>query len=55
MGAAHGRWLLPAGGELTPAMIARVIAARIGRYVTSDRIKARLAFLEAKERALERR
>jgi indolepyruvate ferredoxin oxidoreductase len=50
----HGDWLLPAGGELTPAMIARVIAARIGRYVTSDRIKARLAFLEAKERALEK-
>ena len=50
----HGEWLLPACGELTPAMIARVIAARIGRYVTSDRIKARLAFLEAKERALEK-
>ncbi len=50
----HGEWLLPACGELTPAMIARVIAARIGRYVTSDRIQARLAFLEAKERALEK-
>ena len=50
----YGDWLLPACGELTPAMIARVIAARIGRYVTSDRIKARLAFLEAKERALEK-
>ncbi|MEZ5614991.1 MAG: indolepyruvate ferredoxin oxidoreductase family protein [Rhodocyclaceae bacterium] len=50
----HGDWLLPACGELTPAMIARVIAARIGRYVTSDRIQARLAFLEAKERALEK-
>jgi indolepyruvate ferredoxin oxidoreductase len=49
----HGDWLLPACGELTPAMIARVIAARIGRYVTSDRIQARLAFLEAKEQALE--
>mgnify|MGYP003382072589 CR=1 FL=1 len=53
-GQPHGDWLLPACGELTPAMIARVIAARIGRYVTSDRIKARLAFLEAKERALEK-
>ncbi len=50
----HGDWLLPACGELTPAMIARVIAARIGRYVTSDRIQARLAFLEAKEQALAR-
>ena len=48
----HADWLLPACGELTPAMIARVVAARIGRYVTSDRIQARLAFLEAKERAL---
>ncbi|MBS3916272.1 MAG: indolepyruvate ferredoxin oxidoreductase family protein [Sulfuritalea sp.] len=50
----HGDWLLPASGELTPAMIARVIATRIGRYVTSERIQARLAFLEAKERALEK-
>ncbi len=48
----HGEWLLPACGELTPAIVARVIAARIGRYVTSERIQARLAFLEAKERAL---
>jgi len=51
----HGEWLLPAAGELTPAMIARVIAARIGRFFTSDRIKARLAFLEAKEKALSER
>ncbi|HCK80897.1 MAG TPA: indolepyruvate ferredoxin oxidoreductase family protein, partial [Candidatus Competibacteraceae bacterium] len=42
----HGSWLLPAAGELTPAMIARVIAARIGRFHTSERIKARLAFLD---------
>ena len=48
----HSDWLLPAAGELTPAMIARVIAARIARFHTSDRIKARLAFLEAKEAAL---
>ncbi|MEB0161163.1 hypothetical protein, partial [Pseudomonas sp. AH2 (2023)] len=47
--------LLPAAGELTPAMIARVIAGRIGRFFTSDRIKARLAFLEAKEKALAER
>ncbi len=50
----HGSWLLPAAGELTPAMIARVIAARIGRFHTSERIKARLAFLEEKEAALAR-
>ena len=48
----HADWLLPAAGELTPAMIARVIVSRIGQYYTSDRIKARLAFLEAKEAAL---
>ncbi|WP_332671445.1 indolepyruvate ferredoxin oxidoreductase family protein [Aromatoleum sp.] len=48
----HGEWLLPAAGDLTPAMIARVIAARIARFYTSDRIKARLAFFDAKEAAL---
>jgi indolepyruvate ferredoxin oxidoreductase len=50
----HEGWLLPAAGELTPAMIARAIAGRIARYYTSDRIKARLAFIEAKEAALAR-
>jgi len=48
----HGAWLLPAASELSPAMIARAIATRIARFYTSDRIKARLAFLEAKEKAL---
>ncbi|MBI2311955.1 MAG: indolepyruvate ferredoxin oxidoreductase family protein [Betaproteobacteria bacterium] len=48
----HGHWLLPAPGELTPAMIARVIASRIARFHTSDRIQNRLAFLDAKEKAL---
>jgi len=51
----HGQWFLPAAGELTPAMIARAIAARIARFFTSDRIRARLAFLEAKEKALAER
>ncbi|MDJ0776981.1 MAG: indolepyruvate ferredoxin oxidoreductase family protein [Gammaproteobacteria bacterium] len=41
-------------GELTPAMIARVIAARIARFYDSSRIRERLAFLEAKEAALAR-
>ena len=45
-------WILPSADELTPARIARVIAARIGRFYTSERIKARLAFLEQKEKAL---
>ncbi|MEW6163977.1 MAG: indolepyruvate ferredoxin oxidoreductase family protein [Pseudomonadota bacterium] len=47
----HGDWLLPARGELTPALIAKVIAQRIERWITSDRIRARLALIEAKERA----
>ncbi|WP_132538993.1 indolepyruvate ferredoxin oxidoreductase family protein [Plasticicumulans lactativorans] len=45
-------WILPSTGELTPAMIARVIARRIARFHTSERIEKRLAFLEAKEAAL---
>ena len=48
----HGQWLLPAAGELTPAMIARVIAQRVGRFFTSHTIESRLAFLESKEQAL---
>ena len=51
----HGAWLLPSSGELTPAAIARVIAARLGRFYTSPRIAERLAFLEAKEAALDAR
>ncbi len=47
-------WLLPAAGELTPAMIGRVIAARIGKFYTSRIVEARLKFLEAKEAALAR-
>jgi indolepyruvate ferredoxin oxidoreductase len=45
-------WILPSTGELTPAMIARVIAQRVARFYTSPRIQERLAFLEAKERQL---
>jgi len=50
----RSEWLLPAAGELTPAMIARVIAARIGKFYTSRIIEARMKFLEAKEAALAR-
>ncbi len=50
----RSEWLLPAAGELTPAMIARVIAARIGKFYTSKIVEARLKFLEAKEAALAR-
>ncbi|MFL5337102.1 MAG: indolepyruvate ferredoxin oxidoreductase family protein [Geminicoccaceae bacterium] len=50
-----GDWQLPAAGELTPALIARVIARRIERFHTSDRIRERLDFLSAKEAALAKR
>ncbi len=46
----HGDWLLPAAGELSVAHIARIIAQRIGRFVTSATIEARLALLEAKQK-----
>src|SRR3954463_2786370 len=48
----RSEWLLPAAGELTPAMIARVIAKRIARYYTSPIIDARMKFIEAKEAEL---
>ncbi|CAA7614541.1 Indolepyruvate ferredoxin oxidoreductase [Candidatus Terasakiella magnetica] len=47
-----GEWILPPTGELTPAQIARVIAARIGRFYTSLKVKQRLDWLDAKERDL---
>ncbi len=49
----EGRWALPSTNELTPAGIARVIAQRIDRFYTSERVQKRLAFLEDKEKALE--
>ncbi|TNE82832.1 MAG: indolepyruvate ferredoxin oxidoreductase family protein, partial [Gammaproteobacteria bacterium] len=39
-------------GELTPAVIAQVIAARIRRFYTSETVEKRLAFLQAKEHSL---
>jgi indolepyruvate ferredoxin oxidoreductase len=50
----QGRWLLPATGELTPAVIARVIAGRITRFFTSERMAKRLKFLLEKEGYLNR-
>ncbi|MCA1908586.1 MAG: indolepyruvate ferredoxin oxidoreductase family protein [Magnetospirillum sp.] len=44
-----GAPLLPSHGELNPALVARVIAARIGRFYTSWRIKERLEWLDAKQ------
>ena len=50
----RGEWLLTAKADLSVAQIARVIAARIARFHVSERIGQRLAFLEAKEIALNR-
>lgn len=50
----HSHWLLPAAGELTPAMIARVIAQRISRFHSTDKIQRRLSFLNEKEAKLSR-
>ena len=49
-----GEWILPSAGELTPAKIARVIAARIGKFYTSERMQKRLEFLRRKEEELSR-
>jgi indolepyruvate ferredoxin oxidoreductase len=48
-----GEWILPSAGALTPARIARTVAARIARFHTSTKIDERLAFLAAKEAALD--
>ena len=50
-----GEWILPSAGELTPAMIARVIATRLQPYHTSEAITNRLEFLNAKEKELSNR
>ncbi len=50
----HGDWLLPAPFELTPAMIARVIAGRIAKFYVSDKVKSRVEWINEKERALAR-
>ncbi|KAF0163252.1 MAG: indolepyruvate ferredoxin oxidoreductase [Rhodocyclaceae bacterium] len=48
------RWLLPPTAELTPAIVARAIAARIARFHTSERIADYIAFLDEKAKALSR-
>ena len=54
----RGGWLLPARYELSPALIARAIAARLEKADLSDalraRIAARLAVIDAKEREASR-
>ncbi|OIQ99160.1 indolepyruvate ferredoxin oxidoreductase [mine drainage metagenome] len=50
----HGNWLLTSKADFSVAQIARVIAARINRFHQSERISARLAFLEQKEAVLQK-
>ncbi len=56
-GSGHGDWLLPATYELNPAQIARAIASRISHYCAGhpveQRVKERIAYLEAKELVLK--
>ncbi len=56
--APRGDWLLPPKADFSVAQVARVIAARIARLVTDeptrDLIKARLAFLDAKDEVLRK-
>ena len=48
----RGADLVPNTGELTPAMIALVIARRIRRFFTSAALEARIAWIEQKEQSL---
>ncbi len=50
----RGEWLLTSKADFSVSQIARVIAARIARFHTSDLIKARLTFLEAKDVVLKK-
>lgn len=50
----RGSWLLPAQGELTPAMIALAIASRIEGFYSSEAMAARVSFLRAKSAELSR-
>jgi indolepyruvate ferredoxin oxidoreductase len=51
----QGQWLLPSAGELTPARIARVLAARMRRFHSSEDVEQRVSFLEQQEQYLEAR
>ena len=50
----RGDWLLTSKADFAVAQIARVIASRIACFHTSEHIKVRLAFLEAKDAVLRR-
>ena len=48
----QGADLLPNLGELTPAMVARAVAGRMGRFYRDESIDKRLEFYRRKERSL---
>ena len=48
----QGRDLLPNLSELTPAMVARAVAARMSRFYQDDLIAQRLRFYDRKEKVL---
>ncbi|MCF8199490.1 MAG: indolepyruvate ferredoxin oxidoreductase family protein [Sulfuritalea sp.] len=48
------RWLLPPTAELTPAIVARAIAARLGRFHQAQRITDYINFLDRKAVPLSR-
>jgi indolepyruvate ferredoxin oxidoreductase len=48
----EGNWVLPSTNELTPAMIALVIAKRLARFFSNETIRSRVAWIEGKEAEL---
>jgi indolepyruvate ferredoxin oxidoreductase len=56
--APRGEWLLPSKADFSVSQVARVIASRIARLIsddtTRDLIRARLAFLDAKDAVLQK-
>ena len=49
----QGNWVLPSIAELTPATIALIIAKRLGRFFTSERIDERVRWIGKKEDELK--
>jgi indolepyruvate ferredoxin oxidoreductase len=48
----RGEWMLPSNGELTPALIARVLAKRMQRFHSSPDIDERVRFLDNQDSRL---
>lgn len=48
----QGEWLLSPDNELTPGMIAKVVAERISRFHKTDRIANALAYFEGREQLI---